>query len=1445
MPDEHTIADTLQRLRDAKTAIGDAITAKGGTVAAGDGLEEFPTAIGTIPTGSEPVLIAKTITENDTYNASDDEADGYSSVTVNVPNTYDAGDEGKVVSSGELVSQTALPGQVTMNGTINTTLYNSVSINVQAQGGNDIKPVRFYDYDGTLVASYTPEEFAALEAMPVNPTHTGLISQGWNWTLSDAKTFVANNSRIDIGQMYVTDDGRTRLYISLREGRTRLRLSLNMKVGTVVDIDWGDESEHGTLRNSGTSRDRYYISHTYPNENADYVISFKVTSGNAYLYYSGSQTCYLLYDGNGSPASADAPIIDSIKRIELGSDFTTLDDYALPYMYNLESITIPNIVTEIGPNAFFNDRKLKYVTIPSGVTAIKSNALSGCNKLETVSLPNTLVNMQGYCFDACWSLKSIVIPNTVTTYGTYLFRYNYELSEVILGKGLTTTADYMFDNCYGLESVTIHEGMTTLGERTFNTCYNLQSVTLPSSLTTLGTGVFYNCRSLSNIQLPDGVKVGNSAFYNCYTLESTGYGSTLNATIGAYAYSSCYNLIVFAPPEGVTTIGTNACENCKGLSYITIPSTCTSIGKDAFIGCAAIKWVKFKPLTPPTFGASSSTLPCADNTKIIVPFESYELYFNQNGQNSYYPDSSVYTYMAFGTFENGVTLPTSSDNGSYTYEWYASITDAESGGTPITTGNGKEVYALVTQKIVSIIVDFLTGEMVKVGNPQSMAAFAQICRCAVTDNGEFKRSSESGYAITGTKGQVMSYIPKFYYKVTPITLDGDNIRKAKWEVADTKIDNTWKVHPAFIDANGNEVDYFMYSTFETVGQSLSANTYNISYTTTDYKLASCAPSGGSAPSNNFTRDVARSMAARRGEGWSVAGYKQTAAIQMLMGIEFGFNAQVAIGNGVTSGSVRNCNYAGSEKTYGSKTKTTDAVTYRGIENMWGNTFSMIDGINVNGSTVYICDDLSFADDTSTGYSALSFSLPSSGWSTAFGYDANNDWALIPSETTSTDSHENAIGDYFIRNDNEGWCVPWLGGYNADGQGVNAAGMFYWNMGNALSIKASFIGMRMMYMPTAVTQTAPVTVARQTYFTTAGWHPLVPAAAGLTNSRVYANINRCNVADDGTINAYYGDAGYTEDGSNGQVMVYIPKFYYRFTPFILGGVNITEGRWEISDKPRTGFTLHPAFKDANGNEVDYFLFGAFDAVGQDTNGDYATANNTTSDKLSSVAGSSYLPTSTLTRATARAMASNRGIGWYPLGVKQLMAVIMLFSVEFGFNAQTSVGYGVVSTSSGVKYAGQTTGNITYGTTSKAVPVNWRGIENLWGNIWQLVDGINISSGIAYICDTLSFVDDTSTGYTAVSFSLPTATTNSVINIGYDSNNDWILFASNTDNSSNASGVIGDKIIITSIAGWRIGLFGGQWTNNTDAGIYYWYGEGDSTYATANCGARLMYVPTANV
>ena len=341
--------------------------------------------------------------------------------------------------------------------------------------------------------------------------------------------------------------------------------------------------------------------------------------------------------------------------------------------------------------------------------------------------------------------------------------------------------------------------------------------------------------------------------------------------------------------------------------------------------------------------------------------------------------------------------------------------------------------------------------------------------------------------------------------------------------------------------------------------------------------------------------------------------------------------------------------------------------------------------------------------------------------------------------------------------------------------------------------------------------------------------------------VYTGMGRCNVADDGTINAYYGDTGYTEDGSNGQVMVKVPKFYYKLDVSETGdldGVNIRHGKWSISNLPVDGFKLHPAFLAADGvTELDYFMYGAFDAVGQDSNGTYSTSYNTTTYKLGSVGGNTYAPTNTLKRATARTMATNRGTGWYSVGVKQTMAVQMLMAVEYGFNSQIGIGQGVVSASS-ASYAGQTVGNVTSGTQdNKTTPVNWRGIENFWGNIFDWIDGLNIYDRVPYFCNSYTFVDGTTLGYTRIGFNLPSSD-NFISALGYDSNNDWIMLPSEASGAS-ATSAIGDYCY--SYSGWRVSSLGGLWLNDSRAGAFYWNCYNGSSEAYADNGARLMYIP----
>ena len=74
--------------------------------------------------------------------------------------------------------------------------------------------VLFIDYDGTILYSYSLSDIQALSELPKLPSHSGLICQGWNWTLDEIK---ARNCPLIVGAIYITDDGATRIRIKIRK----------------------------------------------------------------------------------------------------------------------------------------------------------------------------------------------------------------------------------------------------------------------------------------------------------------------------------------------------------------------------------------------------------------------------------------------------------------------------------------------------------------------------------------------------------------------------------------------------------------------------------------------------------------------------------------------------------------------------------------------------------------------------------------------------------------------------------------------------------------------------------------------------------------------------------------------------------------------------------------------------------------------------------------------------------------------------------------------------------------------------------------------------------------------------------------------------------------------------------------------------------------------------
>ncbi len=444
----------------------------------------------------------------------------------------------------------------------------NVTVDVATGGGTTAvssKDINFYDYDGTCVAAWSLSELAGKTALPDYPTHDGMTCQGWNWTLADLK---AENAKMNVGAMYITTDGKTRIHITLQEGRKSPMLGVCPN-GTVT-VDWGDGTTPNTLTGTSVSTVKLTPTHNYAAA-GDYVITLTVngTFGIVGAYGGGRLLCYSKANDNRNRAYQNA-----IQRVFLGDGVTSIGNDAFQYCGSLAQITLPSGVTSIGKEAFQLCRSLAQITLPSGVTSISDYALSSCDSLAQITLPSGVTSIGNYALSSCGSLAQITLPSGVTSIGNYAFY-----------------------NCYALAQITLPSGVTSIGNYAFSGCYALAQITLPSGVTSIGYYAFNNCRSLAQITLPSGVtSIGNYAFYNCYALAQI----TL--------------------PSGVTSIGIEMLYNCYSLAQITLPSGVTSIGKQAFQYCGSMAFYDFTACTAvPTLDNTNAFNGIAADCQIRVP----------------------------------------------------------------------------------------------------------------------------------------------------------------------------------------------------------------------------------------------------------------------------------------------------------------------------------------------------------------------------------------------------------------------------------------------------------------------------------------------------------------------------------------------------------------------------------------------------------------------------------------------------------------------------------------------------------------------------------------------------------------------------------------------------------------------------------------------------------
>ena len=392
-------------------------------------------------------------------------------------------------------------------------------IQVTAQACVIEKDVNFYDYDGTLLHSYTVEEAQVLSALPPLPEHDGLVCQGWNWTLDAIR---ALTRPMTIGAMYITDDGATRLYISIpKNSRRTIPLYFSQTMQHGVMLDWGDGCTE-TLEGTGTVS----TSHDYANH-GDYTIRL-IPQPGCEMLLGGNATGIGIFGAVTDTSSATHYLQNMLVRAELGSQISAVSTCAFYYCTSLSSITIPSGILGINADAFRHCAALYCVIIPSGLSngigqfaffcnyalsilsfphttgnLISSSEFQGCSGLVTVDIPDAVAEIGWSTLRDCNSLRKINKSSSTKLLASCC-RYCRSLVEAAIGHGASTIGTYQFDGCHSLSNVVITSPIQRIESLAFNNCYAMTEYdfTASTSVPTLE-----NVNAFSNIPADCVIKV--------------------------------------------------------------------------------------------------------------------------------------------------------------------------------------------------------------------------------------------------------------------------------------------------------------------------------------------------------------------------------------------------------------------------------------------------------------------------------------------------------------------------------------------------------------------------------------------------------------------------------------------------------------------------------------------------------------------------------------------------------------------------------------------------------------------------------------------------------------------------------------------------------------------------------------------------------------------------
>lgn len=395
---------------------------------------------------------------------------------------------------------------------------------------------------------------------------------------------------------------------------------------------------YGARSNSGTS----YLDNIplFGNTNLTYLYigrNINYTAGEKYGYspfYNQSFLTDVRFSQSGTVSYCKDYLlykVNNCKTLTLPESLTSIGNWTFRGMAALESIVVPNAVTEMGTYAFANDTSLKSAKLSTSCPWLKEGLFSECNALQSITIPSAVTKMDGYMFTHCKTLTSATFEDGTDLiemgYGASwkdygLFRncplktlnlgrwlsYNtevasrspfysiYALKNLNIGENVKVIDKYMFSYCKGLEEVNLPDNITSVNLWGFRGCTSLKSVRLSEKLSQVGDYGFAECSSLDNVTFPTSMtSVASNSFSDCTALRKLDLGQNL-LIIGPSAFENDKALEGIEIPSTLYGLGVASFKNCTSLPYVEVKSI-SSVGKEAFMGCTGLKWISLSDKT--------------------------------------------------------------------------------------------------------------------------------------------------------------------------------------------------------------------------------------------------------------------------------------------------------------------------------------------------------------------------------------------------------------------------------------------------------------------------------------------------------------------------------------------------------------------------------------------------------------------------------------------------------------------------------------------------------------------------------------------------------------------------------------------------------------------------------------------------------------------------------